>query len=84
MQLSLLLLVNVLHSCCSQECLSVLIGIGLQEAPILQLSISDVDVSVSIWELFCSQPLSFSLVNGTAGYQLETGVKSDHKVLPKK
>lgn len=64
MKLPLLLSVYTLHPCCLQESLSLFGGVRLKETSILQLSITDVDVSVFVKDLIRCEPVCFSLVNG--------------------
>lgn len=71
-ELPLLLPVYALHPRCLEESLPLFGGVRLKETSILQLSITDVDVSVFILDLIHSEPLCFPLVNGPTSEQLES------------
>lgn len=71
MKLPLLLPVDELDPCCLKDGLALFRGEWLKETSVLLLAITDVAVSVFIWDLICSKPVCFLLVNGPTGNQLE-------------
>lgn len=75
MKLPLLLAVYALHPRRLEESLPLSGGVRLEETPVLQLCITDVDVGVFIRDLIRREPVCFSLVDGPAGDQLESAGK---------
>lgn len=68
MQLLLLLLVDLLHSCCFEQCIALFRRVRLEKRALIQVGATDVDVL--LWDVVQRQPICLLTFLGSILCQL--------------